>query len=173
MDRVSTLLAQFPGPVRLPATKWVSLCVLAVGAIFAAGTISESGLRVIASWSGLLGTLFFILCMGAAAVSILPGASEIVLDQDGVTACELYQRRHWRWTEIGDFALVPDSLMPLKRVGFNFKGADSGTPAKASEQSGELPPWRSCVLRNSYGLRKDDCVRLLSPWQQRAFADAR
>jgi hypothetical protein len=62
--------------------------------------------------------------------------------------------------------VIEDYLTPFKKnPAFNRKG---GRGSKRSD-SGELPAWRDVVLDSSYGLSKDDCVRLLSQWQQRAF----
>jgi len=136
MDRVSILLAQFPGPVRLAVSrlKWLAYMALAAG--FTVGAvdliIEPGGRHVIAGW---FGAVFFSLGMVAAAVMIVPGASEMALDGDGLTLRTTYRARRWTWTDVSDFAVVNDDLVPLRRrVGFNEKRAHRGRFATAVKQ---------------------------------------
>jgi hypothetical protein len=176
MDRVSTLLAQFPGPVRLAVSKlkWLAYVALAAGFTIAAiDSIIEPGSRhVVVGW---FGTIVFSLGMVAAAVMIVPGASEMALDGAGLTLRTTYRDRRWTWTDVSDFAVVNDDLIPLcRRVGFNEKRAHRGRFATAVKRFTDSPRWRDVVLTDSYGgLSVDDCVRLLSLWQQRALSEAR
>jgi len=176
MDRVSTLLAQFPGPVRLAVSrlKWFVYLVLAAGfTVGAVDSIIEPGSRhVTAGW---FGAILFSLGMVAAAVMMVPGASELALDGSGLTLRTTYRDRRWSWTDVSDFVVVNDDLVPLRRrVGFNEKRAHRGRFATAVKQFTDSPRWRDIVLTDSYGgLSVDDCVRLLSLWQQRALSEAR
>ncbi len=150
MDRVSTLLAQFPGPVRLAVSrlKWLAYMVLAAG---------------------------FTVAAVYSIIEPVPGASEMALDGGGLTLRTTYRDQRWNWTDVSDFAVVNDDLVPLRRrVGFNEKRARRGRFATAVKQFTDSPRWRDIVLTDSYGgLSVDDCVRLLSLWQQRALSEAR
>ena len=176
MDRVSTLLAQFPGPVRLAVfrLKWLAYMALAAGfTVGAVDLIVEPGGRhVIMGW---LGAIIFPLGVGAAAVMMVPGASEIALDADGLTLRTTYRARRWTWTDVSDFAVVNDDLIPrLRRIGFDEQRAHRGRFASAVKQFTDSPRWRDIVLTDSYGgLSVEDCVRLLSLWQQRALSESR
>jgi hypothetical protein len=176
MDRVSTLLAQFPGPVRLAVSrlKWLAYMVVAAGfTIGAIDWIIEPGSRhVVMGW---FGAVIFSVSTVAAAVMIVPGASELALDGNGLTLRMTYRDRRWTWTDVSDFAVVTDDLVPLRRrVGFNEKRAHRGQFATAVKQFTDSPRWRDIVLTDSYGgLSVDDCVRLLSLWQQRALPNTR
>ena len=176
MDRVSTLLAQFPGPVRLCVSrlKWLAYVALAAGFTASAVDliIEPGGRHVIVGW---FGAIFFSVGMVAAAVMIVPGASEMALDGGGLTLRTNYRDRRWTWTDVSDFAVVNDDLIPLcRRVGFNEKRAPRGRFVTAVKRSTDWPRWRNVVLTDSYGgLSVDDCVRLLSLWQQRALSETR
>ncbi len=176
MDRVSTLLAQFPGPVRLAVSRLKWLTFMAVSAGFTVGAIDwiiEPGSRhVVVGW---FGAVIFSVSTVAAAVMIVPGASELALDGNGLTLRMTYRDRRWTWTDVSDFAVVNDDLVPLRRrVGFNEKRAHRTRFATAVKEFTDSPLWRDVVLTDSYGgLSVDDCVRLLSLWQQRALSNAR
>jgi hypothetical protein len=171
MDPVADVLAQFPGSVSLAFSRWKLLYYAAFSFVFVAfgihGITDPAGRHVIMGWAcAILG----VIGIPAFAVALIPGASEMVLDQDGFTLRFAHRTSYWTWTEVCDFAVIKDYLVPFKKnVAFNRKG---GRGTKRSE-SGELPAWRDIVLDDSYGLTKDDCVRLLSEWQQRALKNAR
>jgi hypothetical protein len=176
MDRISALLAQFPGPVRLAVSrlKWLAYMVVAAGfTVGAVDWIIEPGSRhVILGW---FGAIIFSAGTVAAAVMMVPGASELALDGNGLTLRMTYRDRRWRWTDLSDFAVVDDDLIPrCRRVGFNERRAHRSGFATAVKQFTDSPRWRDVVLTDSYGgLSVDDCVRLLSLWQQRALSNAR
>ncbi len=171
MDPVADLLAQFPGPVSLAFSRWKLLFYLAGSACLGAFSIhwivTPDSDHAVMGWFGS----FFILGIPVFAIAMIPGASEMVLDQDGFTLRLGYRSTSWTWTEVGDFAVIKDYLVPFKKnVAFN----DRRRPrSRKLSESGELPSWRDVVLDDSYGLSKDDCVRLLSEWQQRAFKNMR
>jgi hypothetical protein len=171
MDPVADMLAQFPGPVSLAFSRWKLLSYVAFFFAFVAFGIHEitasGGHHVLMGWaSAILG----VVGIPASAVALIPGASEMMLDQDGFTLRFAYRTSYWAWSEVCDFAVIKDYLVPFKKnPAFNRKG---GRGTNRSE-SGELPAWRDIVLDSTYGLTNDDCVRLLSEWQQRALKNAR
>jgi hypothetical protein len=165
MDRVASLLEQYPGPVRLPRSRGRLIFLLAT-TIFMFGTAAYYAIppdkHDIAGW---LPVIFCILCATVIALAFLHGEFELVLDNNGFSICESRHSRRFEWAEVKDFAVIPDELMFFrKRVGFNR--ADT----ELDETNGFQ--WRNFHLPESYGLTNAECVRLLSLWQERALRTA-
>jgi hypothetical protein len=168
MDTVDSLLAQFPGPLKLGPSKRYWLGGLLGSALLMAGAATgiTSGHTIVA-WAVLI---FFGLCAANCISVLLFGLSELTLDQDGFTTRLGRTANHWKWTEVSDFAVVPHELVPfMKCVGFNYNKAQWGPLLKILERSNQPFQWRTRSLSDTYSLSKGDCVRLLSQWQQRAL----
>jgi hypothetical protein len=164
MDRVASLLEQYPGPVNLAmspgrATYLLLTAVFMIGAA-AYYAIQPSGM------AGWLAVIFCTLGVSGLAAAFLRGKSEriseLVLDKQGFSIGDGRQRRDFKWAEVDHFAVVPDELVFFrKRVGFN----------RASTEIDETNgfQWRDFHLPESYGLTNDGCVRLMSLWRERAL----
>lgn len=171
MDRVSTLLEQFPGPVRLRPSRGKWFALLALGAAFTAAGIVKN------SW---IGAAFFGLGTLAAAFVMFIGGFEMTLDGDGFSwrAARLFER--WRWVDVGDFAVVEYvAAMPgaslRKRVGFNDRRSDKTRSQRTGELLSDVLTGRDCSIPDnsgfsSFGLPIEDLARLMSQWQERALA---
>jgi hypothetical protein len=183
MDRVSNLLAQFPGPLILRPSKWKWLGFLAVAGLFTASGIVqnvESGSAGILSW---VGVAFFGLLTVCAAIAIFIADFSMLLDGDGFTLRVARRSERWRWIDVGDFAVV--QYLPgmqgaglRKRVGFNDKRLDKGTSQRVGERLSIVLTGRECALPDAYGssafgLPMEDLARLMSQWQERAIARRR
>jgi hypothetical protein len=170
MNFIDSLLAQFPGPVRLPASRrcWVS-GLLTCAVLMACAVIKVGSDHAVIGWAGFM---FFGFCAAGCIAVMVFGLSELVLDQHGFMTRLGRTRNYWKWTDVSDFAVVPDELVPfLKRVGFNYRKAEWGPLLKMLDRSNQPFEWRTRCLFDTYRLSKDDCARLLSQWQQRALSD--
>jgi hypothetical protein len=180
MDRVATLLAQFPGPVTLAASRWKWWGVVAGGALFTAvfiAKISSSSSDAVTDWFGVI---FFGGPTAVAAVFVLFFPLEMTLDVDAFT-CRLWTRsERWRWDDVGDFAVVeyaggtPGASL-RKRVGFNNKAQAKTTSQRLGEGLYSALTGRDCFVPDangfsSFGLPMEDLARLMSQWQERALA---
>jgi hypothetical protein len=175
MDRVTTLLGRFPGPVTLRAsrTKWLTL--LAASALFTAAGIGQiiNGGSSIANWPGVA---FFGACT-AAAVAILFVPFDLTLDGDGFTMRTGRRSERWRWVEVGDFAVIEPVTRGhrLRRlIGFNDKRPEKSDLKKPDAAMDTTRTGRDYVLvdgslTSAYGLPFADLVRLMSWWQERAM----
>jgi hypothetical protein len=180
MDRVTTLLAQFPGPVTLAASKWKWWGLLVVGALFTGDGIAEnihSGSTGILDWFGVI---FFGMLTAGGAVGVFLGHFEMTLDRDGFTCRVARRSERWRWDDVGDFAVVEyvagaRGASLRKRVGFNDKRPDKGMSQRLGEGISDALTGRDCFLpdpygSSSFGLPMEDLTRLMSQWQERAHA---
>jgi hypothetical protein len=83
-EPVAALLAQYPGPVRLPPSKGLWFGFTLAGAFFT-GTgvyviVKSGGSDAVWGW---IGAVFFGLCFVCSIAVMLFGLSELILDQDG------------------------------------------------------------------------------------------
>lgn len=180
MDRISNLLAQFPGPLRLAVSRRKWLGLFAAGAVFTGYGIAQniaSGSIGILNW---IGVVFFGVLTVAGAVAVFLGGFEMTLDAEGFTLRVARRSERWRWTEVGDFAVVeylagtPGASL-RKRVGFNDKRPDRGTSQRVGERISSVLTGRECALPDvnfstAFGLPMEDLARLMSQWQERAMA---
>jgi hypothetical protein len=178
MDRVSELLARFPGPVTLAASKWKWFALLAGGAVFTGDGIAE-GINSggLLNW---LGVVFFGVLTAGGAVGIFFGGFKIALDGDGFTCRVVRQTERWRWTDVCDFAVVEyaagmQGASLRKQIGFNDRRLSKGTSQRLGEQMSAAMTGRDCFLpdifgSSSFGLPMEDLARLMSQWQERALS---
>jgi hypothetical protein len=182
MDRVATLLAQFPGPVTLAASKWKWWGLVAAGAVF---TISGIGESINSASSGILdwiGVAFFGVCTAGGVVGVFSGF-ELTLDSDGFTCRVVRQSERWRWDDVSDFAVVEyvaamQGASLRKQVGFNDKRSARATSRALGEDLTKALTGRDCYLpdptgSSSFGLPMEDLAHLMSKWQKCALAGRR
>jgi hypothetical protein len=168
MDRITPLLAQYPGPVtlRIPGNQRLALFAVAVGILV--GTLIWAVVpSTDASILARLGVILFAICLSAivAAVAWARDRYTLVLDAQGFATTSASSRTQYIWTEVQDFAVVKDDLAPRSYIGFDRVGSDPSVRQR-------LPNWRDVTLSESYGLTVAECVELLSHWQQRALSKA-
>lgn len=180
MDPVATLLAQFPGPVRLAASKWKWWGFVITAALFTIVGIGESinsASRGILDW---IGVAFFGVCTASGIVGIFLGGFELTLDSDGFTCRVVRRSERWRWDDVGDFAVVEyaaamQGASLRKQVGFNDKRLPKATSRALGEGITKALTGRDCYLpdpygSSSFGLPMEDLARLMSKWQECALA---
>jgi len=166
-DNVERLLAAYPGPVTLKASRpgWVMMVFSVVSTAFCifggalaflgqqTGNSSTAALTVSAVEMGLWG-----LAAGAFSVrALLHGALE--LDKNGFQAT-LFSRKQYAWTEVCDFHTSTSG------VRFNV--------GPRSPTVGEMSGWFSSsndALGDNYGLDAEELADLMESWQSAALDD--
>jgi hypothetical protein len=120
MDRIASLLEQYPGPIKL-GMSWGRAIYLLGTAIFLIGGAAYYAIQP--DKHGTAGWLSVVVCtLGVTGLlaARLRGKFELVLDNDGFSIGEGRTSQHFKWSEVENFAVVGDNLTPLrKRVGFN------------------------------------------------------
>ena len=180
MDRVGPILAQFPKPVTLAASRWKWWGILAGGAVFSAAGVVEAINSTSGSISDWLGAAFFGLATAGSAIALHIGRFEITLDADAFTYRIARQSERWRWEDAGDFAVV--EYLPgvrgaslRKQIGFNDKRLVKTMSLILGEGLNTVLIGRDCFLpdingSSAYGLPMEDLALLMSQWQERALA---
>ena len=166
--KVDALLARFPGPVRLGASRLTFLGLLAVSAAFVVlclyllqhGGLSASG--EMKAWVGVAlfgtGVLIFL-------VMLLPGAASLTLDQDGFERVTLFLRFPVPWRRVANISVVE---MPVRRARLRLVGYDDS--ALPPDNTSARLSGRNAALPDSYGLRHEELAALMQQWQLRALA---
>ena len=178
MDRTSELLARFPGPIVLRSSKWKWLGLAALAGSFTAGGVGDAmNSAGISDW---IGVAFFGLGAVAFAWMALFANFRMILDEDGFGWRGGRLSERWRWTDVGDFAVVEYAPQMRgaslrKRIGFNDKRSAKSLSQTMGEGITSAMTGRDCFIFDAYGfssfsLPMEDLARLLSQWQQRAMA---
>src|SRR5690606_27493214 len=82
-----------PSPAR-----W--LAMVAISAVFVWIGLRIMGTHALVAWSCIV---FFGLCGVLAVLNLLPGASRLVLDDDGFEIVSLFRRSRVRWRDVARF----------------------------------------------------------------------
>src|SRR5262245_24467071 len=108
---IDTILARFPGPVTLTASrrKWIGMLAIAVGFVAIAifmlyrqpADFGSEGILV--AWSGMV---FFGLCGLVSIVMLLPGAGALTLSAEGFETTSLFRTSRTPWSAASDFTVV-------------------------------------------------------------------
>jgi hypothetical protein len=180
MDRVDTLLAQFPGPLVLRPSKGKWLLFLAVAALFTIGGLGQaitSGSAGILDW---IGVAFFGLCTAGFIYMTFFAGFEMTLDAEGFGWRSGRLSERWRWIDADDFAVVEYAAGTTgatfrKRVGFNDKRPSKTASQTAGEFLTGAMTGRDCAVPDAYGgstfgLPMEDLARLMTRWRERALA---
>lgn len=115
-------------------------------------------------WSWL-GAPVLLVCAGFMVRTLIRSGFFMILDRRGFSETEGVQHTEYKWSDIGDFAVVKDGINPFEtHIGFNLRSR--------ARAAGELLEWRDISLMNTYGdLTVAEGVQLLSQWQARALAE--
>ena len=166
MDRITPLLAQYPGPLKLRGSWRERLLLPAVAIALAVGSVASALDPTNGAWRWLawLGAIFFLACAYAVVAALRRDSYHLVLDAKGFGTTFGVNRKDYKWADVFDFAIIKDGLVPFKtNVGFNHAGGDVARRQR-------LPRWRDVQLPASYGLTSAECVELLSRWRERALS---
>ena len=142
----------------LRPTPWKRLALLAVSAGIVWLALDLGHHQPLAAW--LCGG-FFGLCAVVAAVSLLPGASQLRLDAEGLEIRALFRTTRLAWRDIArfgatrvglhpvvgvDFAAHVGQGMPLRRLNRGLSGYHGALPdtygCKAAALAVRLEAWR-------------------------------
>jgi hypothetical protein len=166
-DTTGEILARFPGPVTLNASrkKWIVI-LLGCGAFVAIGvwmTASGQTEDKIYGWGGLV---FFGLGMVVAAIAMLPGASMLKLDRERFEVTSLYRRQSYRWQDTTGFEAV--QIPPARQKTVAFDDVNAKKKALARLNVGLVG--RNSGLPDTYGLYAADLANLMAQWRARAVS---
>jgi hypothetical protein len=181
MDRVTPLLAQFPGPLMLRPSKRKWVVMLVAAGLFTVGGVGEAVSSNSSNMSNWIGAVFFGLCTVGFVYVIFFAGFEMTLDGDGFSWRGGRLSEQWQWTDVRDFAVVeyapgaPGAAL-RKGVGFSDMLLNKSKSQKAGALITGAMTGRDCVVvpdafsSSSFGLPMADLACLMSEWQNRAVA---
>ena len=100
--------SEYPGPVILQIGR-KRMYLLLIGSVLFVATGIVMVLK--GEESGWLPACFFGLTAIVGAVSLLPEATTLRLDADGMETTTLFRKTHFRWRDVSDFSVA--SLLSL------------------------------------------------------------
>ncbi len=93
--------------------KWLVMVALSAGFVWMGVVIM--GTHPLVAWSGIV---FFGLCGAVGVLNLLPGASRLLVDDDGFEIRSLFRRSRVRWADVARFGTMRIGLNTM--VGFDF-----------------------------------------------------
>lgn len=178
--QADSILAQFPGPVVLYFSRRRILCMLvlyiaALGLMFWLLFAEYARTRdYISGWHDIAMVCVSILFWGALAlravlILLFPDAASLKLDAKGFEIGHVFRRIRLPWRDVSEFCVKTRYLFltkiggPVDQVIYEGLGTIDG-------QSEQKAPR---VLPGLYGqprIRREELVRLLNEWRNRALA---
>jgi hypothetical protein len=116
-------------------------------------------------WFSVAGSLFFGACALVALVALIPGASHLQLDGDGMTIRSLFREWRLRWADVDHFFAT--SVSGRAMVCWNY-AADAAATPRGARLSLTLTGVEA-GLPDTYGLSALDLADLLNRWRARAI----
>lgn len=142
---------------------WKMLTLLAISAALVWLAVAIAGSHPLLAW---IGGGFFGLCALVALVALLPGATYLRLDADGIELRSLFRVTRWRWcdvvrfgpTRVGlhttvgiDFADHVGVAQKLRQLNQGLTGFDGALPDtfghSAADLALKLERWRNAHIR--------------------------
>jgi hypothetical protein len=156
---IDRILARFPGPVTLNASRRKWSAILLFSALFAVGGIWELLDGDAKGW-------FVFAVFGSSAIvaatAMLPGANALTLKGDCFETTSLFRGNRVRWNDVSGFTVIS---FASKLVGYDHAGMDTRRLAKANTALFG----RNAGLPDTYGLSHEQLASLMTRWRDRAL----
>jgi hypothetical protein len=159
-SQVDAILAQFPGPVALQASR-LKFGLALVGALaIVAATIWVMSDHPRDPWLWL-GLIFFGQGVIAFAAMLLPGAGGLRLDPHGFETTRLFRHYRTRWQDVSEFKTFN---FRLTFVVYNNRTLTGWLPWLNVAIAGH-----NTALGPDYGFSAGDLADLMNRWRERAL----
>lgn len=162
--RVDSLLAHYPGPVRLtPDTrKWLIMIagLVAFGAIIGGGLLRGGGVSIYTMAGWLLIVIFAFIIVNAIG-NLVPGVAHLKLDAEGFETKTLFGARTVPWKIVSNFRAEGSNV--ARRVAYDVY---TNEPPRSALFNFLINRQRG--LADNYGVPHDDLARLMNAWQAKA-----
>lgn len=164
MRKVDLILARFPGPVTITASRLkllVALVALLGLLVFSVHLLMEA----IDAWSSeVLWASACVLVLGglvaSVAILLLPGMTGLTLDVDGFAIGVILRRDRYAWRDVSGFRIEDEyGAAQLRLVVFDLR-ATSAHPRRGA----------TAALPGNYPLSEEDLALLMTQWRERALA---
>jgi hypothetical protein len=118
----------------------------------------------IAGWSGII---FFGLCAIVFLITLIPGASYLRLQKEGLEVCSLFRRNTTKWQEVECFGIYTGSRRAFRnKVMINLTLEKESNPRMAAmrARARRLSGFDG-MLPDTYGMKAENLVALLTEWK--------
>ena len=154
------VIAKFPGPVIfVPSrTKWWLLTMTS-------GLFTVSGIFLILNGeaAGIPVAALFGFCTAIGMIWLLPGASLLRLDASGFGVTRFFRAEVFHWNEVSDFGVWAfwfNAMVVFKVAKPRLSLLERSNAALADGRNGYLP--------DTYGLKAEDLLQIMTVWQHLA-----
>ena len=155
--------SEYPGPVILHIGR-KRMYLLLIGSVLFVATGIVMVLK--GEESGWLPACFFGLTAIVGAVSLLPEATTLRLDADGMETTTLFRKTHFRWRDVSDFSVA--SLLSLWPAASRYVCFNLSTLSGPGTKLAVAFTGRTSMLPDTYGLSAEALALLLNNWRNTA-----
>jgi len=155
--------SEYPGPVILHIGR-KRMYLLLIGSVLFVATGIVMVLK--GEESGWLPACFFGLMAIVGAVSLLPEATTLRLDADGMETTTLFRKTHFRWRDVSDFSVA--SLLSLWPAASRYVCFNLSTLSGPGTKLAVAFTGRTSMLPDTYGLSAEALALLLNNWRNTA-----
>ena len=130
--------------LRPSPAKWLAMVAISAGFVWVGLRIM--GTHPLVAWACIV---FFGLCGAIGLLNLLPGASRLLLDDDGFEMVSLFRRTRVRWADVARFGTTRIGVNTM--VGFDFvEGYRGGDRLRSVNRS--LSGFQG-ALPDTYGMK--------------------
>jgi hypothetical protein len=165
---VDSILARFPGPVRLTAAKGMIRIIMIGGLVFEF-LLGRSLIAGEGDPLTLVGVMIVVLAvvLRSAVLIVRPDGLALTLNRDGFTVRYLLRAKTRAWSEVGDFTAWTSRRFDL--TVYNDRSRSTGMIERVLSRLRKARFGRDAVLPDTYHLGAERLAKLMSLWQQRAL----
>jgi hypothetical protein len=164
---VDSILAQFPGPIRLTAGKNLFKVVLIACLVFeyflVKALVEREGVPLVLWCVIVIVLLQIVRC---TLVLLRRDCLALTLDRDGFTIQYLLRSRTYPWSNVGEF--VAAKARPFDLIMYNNRSPS--TMERVRSVIPRLRFGRNATLPDTYNLGAERLAQLMSLWQQRTLS---
>jgi hypothetical protein len=103
-------------PLRFQAKSGGKVLLLVIAVAFVAAGVYMLPAWPVRGWSAIV---FFGLGAAALAVNLLPGSSYLLLEEGGLTVCNVFRKTFYSWNDIAEFLPIEVGTKTMVGVRFN------------------------------------------------------
>jgi hypothetical protein len=166
---VESILARFPGPVRLTAAKGMIRIIMIGGLIFEF-LLGRSLLAGESDNSIVLLSVMIVMAapiLRSAVLIVRPDGLALTLSREGFTLSYLLRAKTRAWSDVGDFSVWKSRRFDL--TAYNDRSRDAGMFDRVMARFRKARFERDAVLPDTYHLGSERLAKLMTLWQQRAL----
>ena len=120
-------------------------------------------------WMGYLCSAFFALGIPVAIINMLPGASQLEINDEGFTITIFFRKEFIPWLVLDKFHIVdvtPMSWLKTKKVGFDWLHPDE--QASRGQKFAKFLGGAEGILPDNYGKKAEELLEIMNTYLAKA-----